>query len=107
MPGAAPYYTATSSAELTQAIEDLLKAVLTCTFEMDVRVTGNPALGNVLVGVGSQAATYGDANGWKLEDNRYQVTLQGTSCDLFKAEQTLNISFPCDPLTGLPIAVKR
>jgi hypothetical protein len=107
MPGAAPYYTAASTAELTQAIEDLLKAVLTCTFDMDVRVTGNPALGSVLVGVSAEPVPYGDANGWKLEDNRYQVTLQGTACDTFKAEQTLDISFPCDPLTGMPIAVKR
>jgi hypothetical protein len=107
VPGTAPYYTATDSAQLTQAISDLLKAVLTCTFEMDVKVTGNPALGSVLVGVGATPVTYGDADGWKLEDNRYQVTLQGAACDRFKSEQTLDISFPCDPLTGLPIAVKR
>jgi hypothetical protein len=74
---------------------------------MDVRVTGNPALGSVLVGVGAEPVLYGDANGWKLEDNRYQVTLQGTACETFKAQQTLDISFPCDPLTGMPIAVKR
>lgn len=107
MPGEAPFYTATTAAELTQAIEELLKAVLTCTFEMDVRITGNPALGSVLVGSAKQPVTYNDADGWKLEDNRYQVTLQGAACELFMAEQTVDISFPCDPLTGMPIAVKR
>ena len=106
MPGAAKFYTAENAAQLTTAIEELLTA-LACTVEMDVRVTGNPALGSVLVGVGKEPQVYGDANGWKLEDNRYQVTLQGAACEKFKTEQTLDINFPCDPLTGMPVAVKR
>ena len=28
---------------------------------------------------------YNDPNGWKLEDNKVQITLQGTACDSFKA----------------------
>jgi hypothetical protein len=106
MPGAAKFYTAENAAQLTTAIEELLTA-LACTVEMDVRVTGNPAVGSVLVGVGKEPQVYGDPNGWKLEDNRYQVTLQGAACEKFKAEQTLDITFPCDPLTGMPVAVKR
>jgi len=106
MPGEAKFYTAENAAQLTSAIEELLTA-LACTVEMDVRVTGNPALGSVLVGVGKEPQVYGDPNGWKLEDNRYQVTLQGAACEKFKAEQTLDINFPCDPLTGMPVAVKR
>jgi hypothetical protein len=106
MPGTAKFYTAENAAQLTTAIEELLTA-LACTVEMDVRVTGNPALGSVLVGTAKEPQVYGDANGWKLEDNRYQVTLQGAACEKFKAEQTLDINFPCDPLTGMPVAVKR
>jgi hypothetical protein len=105
MPGAAPFFTAESTAQLRMAVDQLLADVLSCSFEMDAIVTGNPALGTVTVG--TQAVTYGDANGWKLEDNRYQVTLQGAACDLFKTARTIDIGFPCDPLTGMPIAIKR
>jgi hypothetical protein len=101
----APYFTATSGAELRTAVEQLLADVLSCSFEMDAIVTGNPAIGSVKVG--GQAVAYGEADGWKLEDNRYQVTLQGAACDLFKTARTIDISFPCDPLTGEPIAIKR
>lgn len=104
--GAAPYFTATSGAELKTSLENLLNSVVSCTFDMDAIVTGNPALGSV--SVGTQAAPYGDPNGWRLEPNRYQVTLQGSACELFQTgDHPLNISFPCDPITGMPIAVKR
>jgi hypothetical protein len=101
----APFFTATSGAELRNAVEQLLADVLSCSFEMDAIVTGNPALGSVKVG--AQAVAYGDPDGWKLEDNRYQVTLQGAACNLFKTARMIDISFPCDPLTGMPIAIKR
>lgn len=104
-PGAATFYAAGNSDELRAAIEELLNAVLSCTFDMDVVVRGNAALG--IVSVGGTDLVYEDPNGWTLEDNRYQVTLQGSACDAFQTgEQQLNITFPCDP-SGNPIAVRR
>jgi hypothetical protein len=94
-PGAAPYFTATNRAELKTALQGLLNSVLSCTFDMNATVTGNPALGSVAVG--ATPAPYNDANGWRLEDNKFQVTLQGSACTAFKAGGTeLHISFPCD-----------
>ncbi|HLV66447.1 MAG TPA: hypothetical protein VKY73_11575, partial [Polyangiaceae bacterium] len=105
-PGTAPYFTATSAEELKTAIEDLLKQVASCTFDMDVEVRGRASLGQVFVG--AQEVPYDDPDGWRLESNRYQVTLQGAACELFQTgDHELNISFPCDPDTGEPVAVKR
>jgi hypothetical protein len=41
--------------------------------------------------------TYGDPDGWRLEENTYQITLQGAACDTFKSQtgSTLFVSFPC------------
>ncbi|MFO7179198.1 MAG: vWA domain-containing protein [Pseudomonadota bacterium] len=105
-PGTAPYFTATSAEELKLAIENLLKQVASCTFDMDVEVRGRASLGQV--SVGNQQVPYNDPDGWRLESNRYQVTLLGAACELFRTgEHELKISFPCDPDTGEPVAVKR
>jgi hypothetical protein len=83
----------------------LLANVISCTVEMDARVTGNPALGTVTVG--GNPVTYSDPNGWALDmATLYNVTLQGAACETFKAGAELHISFPCDP-SGNPIAVRR
>lgn len=94
-PGTAPYFTATNAAELKTALQGLLNSVVSCTFDMNARVVGNPALGSV--SLGSDAVTFGDPNGWTLEPTMTQVTLQGTACSTFKAaEKPLSISFPCE-----------
>jgi hypothetical protein len=102
--GDAQYYTATSQTELTTAIQGLLNSVLSCTVEMNARVTGNAALGQVAVN-GSSVA-YQDANGWQLEADTYSVTLNGTACESFKMTGDLHIAFPCDP-QGRPIVELR
>jgi hypothetical protein len=102
----APYFTATSGAQLKTALEELLKSVVSCTFDMDAIVTGNPALGKVAVG--GTPISYNTVDGWRLETNKYQVTLQGAACETFKTGSVdVHITFPCDPVTGLPIAVRR
>jgi len=110
--GLAPYYTATTRAELVTALKGLLSDVASCTFDMDAIVTGNP--NNSLVELDGTALTYGDtAGGWVLEPNNYQVTLQGTACEAFKAASstpagaTVSIVFYCDPVTGEPTAEPR
>lgn len=102
--GNAPYFTATTAAELREALSGLLNDVISCTVEMDAIVTGNPALGEVTVD--SNPVSYGDPNGWILETNRYSVTLQGAACRAFKDGAKVDIKFPCDP-NGNPIAVRR
>lgn len=94
-PGTAPFYTAANATELETAIKGLLNSVVSCTYDMNATVVGNAALGTVVVN--GMAVTYNDPNGWKLEDNKTQVTLQGTACDSFKAMpgSTLAVSFPC------------
>lgn len=106
-PGAAPYFTATDAAELQTAILGLLNNVVSCTLDMNAIVTGNPTLG--VVTVNGNPVPINDANGWILEPNNYQVTLQGTACETFKTVENseVNVEFPCDPETGEPIAEPR
>jgi von Willebrand factor type A domain len=94
-PGMAPFYTAANATELETAIKGLLNSVASCTYDMNATVVGNAALGTVLVN--GMPVTYNDPNGWKLEDNKTQVTLQGTACDAFKAMpgSKLDVTFPC------------
>jgi len=94
-PGTAPFYTAASAAELETAIKGLLNSVVSCTYDMNATVVGNAALGTVQVN--GMDVPYNDPNGWKLEDNKVQITLQGTACDNFKAMPgaELKVSFPC------------
>lgn len=94
-----------AKAELVSTLTGLLANVISCTVEMDARVTGDPALGSVSIG-GSPIA-YGGPDGWSLDmATLYNVTLQGAACETFKAGATLDIQFPCDP-SGKPIAVRR
>jgi hypothetical protein len=93
--GKAPYYTAANAAELETALRGLLNSVASCTYDMNATVVGNAALGTVKVN--GMEVPYNDPNGWKLEDNKVQVTLQGTACDTFKSMpgSMLSVSFPC------------
>jgi len=68
---------------------------VSCTYDMNATVVGNAALGTVKVN--GADVPFNDPNGWKLEDNKTQITLQGTACDTFKAMagSKLFVSFPC------------
>lgn len=94
-PGAAKYFTAADAGELETAMKGLLSSVISCTYDMNATVVGNPALGTVKVN--DADVTYDDPDGWKLEDNKTQITLQGAACDSFKAQpgSKLVVSFPC------------
>lgn len=104
--GTAPYYTAVNSTELQAALEASLINVVSCTFDMDAVVTGDASLGQVTVA--GQPVTFSDPNGWTLEENAYQVTLNGTACEQFReGNNDVRIAFPCDPVTGEPVATPR
>jgi len=94
-PGKAPYFTAASPDELKTALTGLLNSVVSCTYDMNATVVGDPSLGTVQIE--GTDVKYNDPNGWKLEDNKVQITLQGAACDKFKATpgQHLFVSFPC------------
>jgi hypothetical protein len=105
-PGAAPFFTAVDAPELRVALEQALVSVVSCTFDMDATVTGDPTLGQV--SVAGQPLAIADPNGWTLEDNAYQVTLNGAACEQFRqGDVDVHIAFPCDPETGEPTAVPR
>lgn len=94
-----------ATAELVDALTELLNNAVSCTVDMDAVVTGDASLG--VVSLDGAPLGYDDANGWKLEANSFSVTLQGTACDAFKkGGSNLSITFPCDP-SGNPIAVHR
>jgi hypothetical protein len=96
---------ADATTQLVSTLTGLLANVISCTVEMDAKVTGNPALGTVTVG--GTPVSYADPNGWSLDmTTLYNVTLEGAACDTFKGGAELHISFPCDP-SGNPIAVRR
>jgi hypothetical protein len=103
--GTAEYFTATTAEELRTALTGLLTNVVSCSVEMNVRVTGNPAEGRVTVG--GMNVAYDDPNGWVLDmATKYTVTLQGAACETFKGGADLHIEFLCDPVTG-PIVEPR
>jgi hypothetical protein len=99
--GAAPYFTPAHEAELVAAVEGLLS----CTVEMNARVTGNAELGKVEVD--GKAVAYGGANGWELEAGMQALTLNGEACATFKSTGDVQIRFPCDPDTGRPVAEQQ
>jgi hypothetical protein len=93
-PGAAAFYTATNAVELDTAIKSALNPMLSCTYELNVTVVGNPAIG--AVHVNGVPRPYNDPNGWSLDADKTRIMLQGTACDALKAgNSTLSISFPC------------
>jgi hypothetical protein len=103
---------ANAQTELATTLTGLLSTVVSCTFDMNAYVTGDPTNSEVLLN-GAPLA-YGDtAAGWTLEANKYQVTLQGTACETFKSasmgggQVDVSITFFCDPVTGAPIAEPR
>jgi len=104
MPFAVDTTAAGAQAALTAALGALINQAVPCTFEMDVIVTGDPALG--IVSVGSSPVPYNMPDGWALEADSFHVTLQGAACEAYRAGGEVSIDFPCDP-SGNPIAVHR
>jgi hypothetical protein len=98
-PGTAAFYTATNAVELDTAIKSALNPLVSCTYELNVTVVGNPATGAIQVN--GVARTYNDPNGWILDADKTRITLQGTACDALRAaNSTLSISFPCGVVTA-------
>lgn len=106
-PGTAEYFATNDPAELRDSLSKVLFGVASCTFDLDAVVTGDPTRSSVTLD-GAPLA-YGDtANGWTLEMNKYQVTLQGAACDTFRAGagHDVSIQFLCDE-KGEPVAEPR
>jgi hypothetical protein len=113
LPFAVDTRNANAQAELTTTLTGLLNSVVSCTFDMNQYVTGDPT--NSSVTLNGSPLTFGDtAGGWLLEPNKYQVTLQGTACEAFKAASAeqggsgavVSITFFCDA-EGNPITEPR
>lgn len=103
----APYFTASTAETLAAQLTTLLNSVVSCTLDMDAIVTGNPMNSEVLLN-GSPIAFGDTVAGWTLEENKYQVTLQGTACTTLQTPgSTVSIKFFCDPVTGEPITEPR
>jgi hypothetical protein len=78
----------------------VLFGVASCTFDLDAVVTGDPTRSNVTLD--GAPLTYGE--GWALEMNKYQVTLQGSACDTYRSapDHVVSIEFLCDEM-GMPV----
>lgn len=99
--GTAVYYEAADPSLIRAQLETLLTGVISCTLDMDAIVTGNAGLGTVTVtpenGMQRTVPINDQADGWVLEDNKYQVTLTGQACLDYKAGNAeVNIQFPCN-----------
>jgi hypothetical protein len=106
-PGTAPYFATNDGAMLRKNLGDLLFGVASCTFDLDAVVTGDPRRSNVTLD--GDALGFGDtAGGWTLEDNKYQVTLQGSACEKYRSGDghDVSIQFLCDEM-GMPVAEPR
>jgi hypothetical protein len=96
--------TATNAAAIGPALEGLLTGFVSCTLDMNARVTGNANLGTVTVtptegpNTGTtRPVTNGDmADGWVLEPSLVQVTLTGQACEDYKTGARVDIQFPCN-----------
>jgi hypothetical protein len=94
------FYRANDAASLAQAFEDIVNGVRDCVFTLDGMVKGTGADGSVVVD--GTALTFGDPNGWRLNDPS-TVELTGTACDLVKmGDHQIDISFPCGVIIVVP-----
>jgi hypothetical protein len=103
----APYFATNDGAALREHLTDLFNSVASCTFDLDAIVTGNPT--HSLITLNGNPLTYNDtAAGWTLADNKYQVILNGSACDTYRAGDTnvVSIQFLCDEM-GKPVAEPR
>jgi hypothetical protein len=95
VPGTAPYFLATTQAELQSSVSALVGSARDCIFDLSADVRPELAQdGTVLLD--DAPLGYNDPNGWRLVDPR-TLEVTGTACELIKNEtaQGLNISFPC------------
>jgi hypothetical protein len=101
--GTAPYFTATSPAEIRTKLTELLSDVVSCTIMLDatVNATADPSLARVTV-MGT-AVPYNTPDGWILESTRDKITLQGAACTTFREGASVNVVFPCQ--NGRPIGM--
>lgn len=89
----APYYQALDQASLISAFDNIIDGVRGCIFTLDGEVVGDPAAGTVVLD--GEPLTYGDPNGWKL-NNANEVELVGAACEAIQdGEHDLDVSFPC------------
>lgn len=91
--GDAPYYQALDQGALIEAFEQIIGGVRECTFTLNGKVTGDPAVGSVLLD--GQPVTYNDPNGWRL-NNPSEIELVGEACQkIQEGEHNLTVTFPC------------
>jgi hypothetical protein len=81
------------------AVSDMLSAVTSCTFHMNVAVTGDASGGRVVLG--DMELVYGDANGWEIGPSSHELALRGAACDAFTAGAKVKIDLPCDRIEPL------
>jgi hypothetical protein len=105
-----PFTVDTTASDAQQKLKDalgkLLNQAVSCTFDLDAIVTGNAA--NSSITLDGTELKLGDPNGWALEDNKYQVTLEGSACDTYRsgANHDVSVTFFCDEM-GNPVAEPR
>jgi hypothetical protein len=91
--------TSPTPAALAAAIIGALEEAVSCTIDLDVTVTGDPADLDVVVD-GTPAPFEGSPRGFSLDPNQHAITLTGTACDDFRDGAPLAINVRCDSVTG-------
>jgi len=90
---------ADASMLVATAVADMLNTVTSCTFHMNVAVTGDVSTG--VVKLGDTELTYGDSNGWEIGPSTHELALRGTACASFNEGAALSIDLPCDEIAPL------
>ncbi|MGZ3420891.1 MAG: VWA domain-containing protein [Polyangiales bacterium] len=89
----AKYYVASDAASLKSAFDTIIAGVRSCTFKLNGKVVD---ASKGVVTLDGATLVLGDKNGWKLEPDGTEVTLQGTACEKIKTgDHTINASFAC------------
>lgn len=92
--GTGDYYKVGSPDELAAALQEISKAVASCTFTMD---QSPPEPNNIAVYVGATAIDKDPANGWSYGGNSQTVNFNGSACDLLKSGSAgqVKVMFGC------------
>jgi hypothetical protein len=96
----AEYYQALDQGELIGSFDKIINGVRACVFTLNGKVTGDPAVGTVLLD--GQPLSYNDPNGWRL-NNESEIEIVGEACQQIQdGEHSLKVTFPCGTVETTP-----
>jgi len=88
-----------ASSLIAGAVVEMLSKVTSCTFHMNVAVTGDVSTGSVKLG--DATLVYGDGDGWEIGPSTHELALRGAACQAFNDGAPIQIDLPCDQIAPL------